>query len=206
MQKLINKVNKYVKDKQISKQQEIAREVLRKLKILDSKCIVAGGAPRDWYLGNTAVDIDYYMSADVDHVLSSLHELGLKTIAIKYPEDFVLNYSSCSFIDAIIDVEYKGLKNQIMVSKEYSPMDIVDDFPVSISKCTFNLVEGIKTCIDFDVGFKDKIIYINKSYEEDHPYIKKIVAKFPTWGTFRCSDDEMVKIVIEYIKERRIYN
>lgn len=45
----------------IDYQKSVADIVLSKLELLDRYCIIAGGAPRDWYLGMEATDIDVYL-------------------------------------------------------------------------------------------------------------------------------------------------
>lgn len=38
----------------------MAKEVYRKLKIIDPHCLLAGGAPRDWYFNQKCNDLDFY--------------------------------------------------------------------------------------------------------------------------------------------------
>lgn len=44
----------------IEQQKRIAKEVLDKVKVLDYRAIIAGGAARDWYFNNLANDIDIF--------------------------------------------------------------------------------------------------------------------------------------------------
>ena len=41
----------------IGQQKQTAKKVLSKIKALDSRAIIAGGAARDWYFNNLANDI-----------------------------------------------------------------------------------------------------------------------------------------------------
>jgi hypothetical protein len=45
----------------IEQQKELAKEVLEKVRIMDPYACVLGGAPRDWFMGNPAQDIDIYI-------------------------------------------------------------------------------------------------------------------------------------------------
>jgi tRNA nucleotidyltransferase/poly(A) polymerase len=42
-------------------QQSVADSLLARLEAIDPHCIIAGGAPRDWYLGRLANDLDVYL-------------------------------------------------------------------------------------------------------------------------------------------------
>ena len=44
----------------IEQQKQTAKKVLSKIKALDSRAIIAGGAARDWYFNNLANDIDIF--------------------------------------------------------------------------------------------------------------------------------------------------
>jgi len=44
----------------IEQQRQSANAVLDKLRCLDSRAIIAGGAPRDWYFSKLANDIDIF--------------------------------------------------------------------------------------------------------------------------------------------------
>lgn len=45
----------------VNRQKLVADDILSRLELLDPRCIVAGGAPRDWHLGKTAKDIDVFL-------------------------------------------------------------------------------------------------------------------------------------------------
>lgn len=45
----------------IKQQQAISLEVLHKLEITDPNCILAGGAPREWWFEKEANDLDFYV-------------------------------------------------------------------------------------------------------------------------------------------------
>ena len=47
----------------IEQQKLVADKVLNQLYLICPEAIVAGGAPRDWYLGKPANDIDVYFSS-----------------------------------------------------------------------------------------------------------------------------------------------
>lgn len=47
--------------KTVLEQKDIARELLCKLEITDPNCILAGGAPRDWWFDKVANDLDFYV-------------------------------------------------------------------------------------------------------------------------------------------------
>ena len=79
-------------NKTIEKQMSVAQNVLNKLEFFDPSCILAGGAPRDWYFGNLANDLDFYVyfRPDLPNWWRSnqLEKVGLKGFLPKGREDF----------------------------------------------------------------------------------------------------------------------
>lgn len=68
----------------ILQQKQLADECLSKLETLDPTCVVAGGAPRDWYRGVPANDIDIFFhlpdTLDVSRVEGLLRGIGFENI------------------------------------------------------------------------------------------------------------------------------
>lgn len=165
--------------RQIEKQKEVATEMLRKLGII-SNVVVAGGAPRDWYFGKPAKDIDYYIEAEPAHVINALGVLGFKVTEVKYPETFIAAYAKCEDVTCIIDLEYKGEKHQIMTCSDL--WHVVKSFPVDISKITFDLKDGLMPFADFTDCVKKKTMVVAAGYNLTDPYIQKIMQKFPDYS------------------------
>jgi len=52
----------------IQKQRLTAQKVLDQLRLIDPAAILAGGAVRNWFMGKPAVDLDFYMFIDGNHL------------------------------------------------------------------------------------------------------------------------------------------
>lgn len=85
----------------IKHQQKVADDVLNLLEIIDPACIVAGGAPRDWYMGDVAKDIDVFLHLRNDLKASTrrkqikralgLEELDYGKSGESIPDHYALN-------------------------------------------------------------------------------------------------------------------
>ena len=69
----------------VQEQKDIGKELLEKLYLLDPCVVIAGGAARDWYLGNKANDLDIYLSYHPNLTLGSNKRSIAKALSI--PED-----------------------------------------------------------------------------------------------------------------------
>lgn len=54
----------------IKDQQKIAKLLLRVFEDMDVPAVLAGGAPRDWYLGSPAKDLDFYVKLTTDKIVN----------------------------------------------------------------------------------------------------------------------------------------
>ena len=80
----------------IEQQKRIAKEVLAKVKVLDYRAIIAGGAARDWYFNNLANDIDiFYYHEDGKWCLDNIRrEVGLLKVLLGVDHIDVLGFNS----------------------------------------------------------------------------------------------------------------
>ena len=87
----------------IEQQKRIAKEVLDKVKVLDYRAIIAGGAARDWYFNNLANDIDiFYYHEEGRYCLDNIRrEVGSGYRVL------IVSVLSCGF-PLQVDSEKKG--------------------------------------------------------------------------------------------------
>ena len=191
----------------IDTQMSVANIVLSKLELLDRNCIIAGGAPRDWYLGNLATDIDVYLHypiwTTVRQRVGLLNELGL-TVQSKH-ENWEVNeiYQTNHHIKQLYNCELLGEKIQVMFVDEPTFTSVVDTFPISISKAWYK--KGtIGTTQDFKDSVKYKILWKTvDNYKEDDKYITKIKAKFSDYLYIPKEELVSLKLVKEVINNLR---
>lgn len=170
---------------QINKQKKVAIQALNQLSIFDEDVLVAGGAPRDWFLGKLASDIDIYIESNTvrNHldIISQLDDLGFKIVEIKDASDFTELYAKADYLRLVIDCLYKNQNIQIMLVG-CEVIKVTEGFPLSICKIMFDRDDGILMTPSFLNGYKKKTIYVeHPHYQDEHPYVVKIRNKFPDW-------------------------
>lgn len=131
----------------IEEQKGIADEIYTKLKVIDPYCILAGGAPRDWYFGNTANDLDFYFHSGGSTITATKSQLGFffpevtllmhnDSSAFKNGQDE--RYKTMPFLRRIWEMHYKGVKVQlIQLSENLKQFKVVDFMDVSICQCSY---------------------------------------------------------------------
>lgn len=169
-------------DKKIAVQKLVADKVLEKLELLDYRCIVAGGAARDWYLGKPATDLDVFLYApqftSASIRVETLNRLGFN-ITNSY-ENWKVNeiYKHNEYVAQLYNCVVDEEKVQIIFMSKPTYISVVDTFPLSISKAWYKN-KTIKFSKEFEQSIKYKIIWKTvDSYSNTNKYILKILTKF----------------------------
>lgn len=185
-----------MKTKTIETQMDVAQKVLNKLELFDPSCILAGGAPRDWYFGNLANDLDFYVYFRPDLPIgwreSQLEKVGLKGFRAKGRQDqeFPENYKRNPHLLAVYEGIVSGEKIQVMFMDQKTFHCVVDLFPFGICQAWWKgkdyinywTKSSIHTSRYFDESVKHKILkLLNDLYSDSDGYIEKIRNKFPDY-------------------------
>lgn len=179
----------------ITDQKLLAMHALDCAESFDPTCIVAGGAPRDWYFGNMAKDIDLFVhlrpGLGSQYIVKMLNRSGLRVKKFMDSQDLPKGYRINPHITCVADVAVGDECCPVQVIVYDKPTwNITEEFPVSISQIWF---KGDKTGYDrvFENTVKNKlIIKTNEVYANGHAYIQKIRGKFPdfkyydSWGDY----------------------
>lgn len=180
--------------KTIDNQKEIAKEVLAKLQACDPHCILAGGAPRNWFFNKTANDLDFYIY--LKHESISANELRFKSIGldVKRMEFEQLKNSSYKFMQHLFRIyegEYKGESIQVMVMYEPTFTSVVDDFGVSICEFwwTGGNVHATKSAL---TSILTKRLFYKNDYSAKETHVQKMVKYFPEYQLTPHSEFEDV--------------
>lgn len=180
----------------IDKQKNTADKALDILFSVCPSAIVAGGAPRDWYLGNPAKDIDIFITTDnrwttrvTGRVLS---RLGFENVSPIVPkEDGIQNYTKNPNIKFVYNCKLDGESIQIIVLYD-STYRIVDTFAFNICKVWYKNSK-INTTADFEYAVSNKVIVKQgELYSSTTAYKDKIVNKFPEYKYYN-SESEFLK-------------
>lgn len=164
----------------ICQQKEIADEILIKLEVLDRYCILAGGAPRDWYFGNLAADLDFYLHVrDNSFIEQKLYGLGL--IPADDPNCVRLDdsYWNGVGIEKVVSFTYKNQPIQLVFMHDPTFDSVLSHFSLSICKAWYK--KGVlRTDHSFDESVHTKTI-TQVAPAFGTRYVEKILAKFPDY-------------------------
>lgn len=165
----------------IYEEKNLASEVLKKFKVIDPAAVIAGGAPRDWYMDNKCNDIDIYLRAPMHktdyHRKLIFSQFGFDAEAIN-PKDE--NYKSINGLQAVYEFEYKGkIFNIMFMSDEIAP-PFTQHFSCSICEIAYDGYSYIPS-----QRFKDSIlrgeIVLADGYEGTEKHIQKMMQRFPMY-------------------------
>lgn len=158
----------------IEKQKEVADYFLNKLQEKDHHCMIAGGAPRDWYIGRVAKDIDVFVDTDFTHTeLEGI--IGLQVTDLTLPPEYEGNPN----INSVFETRYFGQTVQIITVKTLD--NLIEDFPVNISQAYYDVGQIFFTA-DFAEGHETKTIWTTGEDYQQGRYLARIVEKFQPLG------------------------
>lgn len=166
----------------IKHQQEVAKEVLHKLEILDPYCILAGGAPRNWFLGKEANDLDFYVHLNETLYATELRfeNLGFKAKHIKFDSDGWKDYGLMEHLFRIFELEYKDMKIQIMCMRKSTFTSVVPCFGVSICKFWWKGYD-VNPTDEALTSLITKTLYIKDDYTAKELHVEKMKNYFPSF-------------------------
>lgn len=174
----------------IEHQKSVAKDVLKKLKVVDIFSMLAGGACRDWYLNNPASDLDFYVHYSSEYPQWALCEtfsnlLGVDVEIVGKKGDKIdpnsnVVYTQNPNIDYVLGGCVDGVDVQIILINK--PFFSVSNFCFDICQAYSLDIDNIKTTTRFDRAIKHKVIQITgEFYSQKDSYIKKIKGKFPDY-------------------------
>lgn len=190
----------------ISKQKETALKVLECIRYFDPTAIVAGGAPRDWYLGNLAKDIDIYFFFRENSTRAQVKNLLTRSLKLVSPDVklTILGYEGLqdhgeytlnADLIAVFEADLLGQKFQFMEMRKPT-FGVVENFPLSLCQAWW-LGDRVKCTKDFKRSVDSKVFYkTNELYMDGHKYLNKIRQRFPDYKYFSTKSE-----ALEYLLE-----
>ena len=180
----------------IEKQKQIADYLLSKLEAIDPFCILAGGAPRDWFFEREATDLDIYLHIP-KYFKFKVFEKQLAAIGITdtvfsstFNEDS--DYRRNPLVRWVLSFVYDDMPVQLIVMTESTFDSVVDHFPLSICKAWYKQGAICQTgkWSQFGVTVARKaIVKTGEAYSAGGWYIEKILAKFPDFTFYDSMQD-----------------
>ncbi len=166
----------------IESQKDIANLVYEKLQAIDPQCVLAGGAPRDWYFGNPANDLDFYFcstGSTVASVEKQFKKVGLENVVpTDCPHQSEL-YQSMEGLVRIWDTTVAGMKVQlIQMDRPEHRWKVVDNMDVSVCKVWYSQKGQICLHQDFKLTVASGIMFLKENYRWADKHGKKMVERF----------------------------
>lgn len=173
-------------------QKKVADKVLYAIEGFDPNCIVAGGAPRDWTLGNPASDIDlffFYRENSTAWEVRKLLERALgQEVRRLGSEEMTENYTTNPNLKSVWQVVIDGVTVQL-IEMSIPTWDVVDSFPLTICKVWYKNGK-ITPTKEFEKSVDGSyIIKTDKMYANESRYLQKILAKFPDFKYYESYED-----------------
>lgn len=193
----------------IGQQKNIAEDIMDNIKIIDPYALLAGGAPRDWYFGNTCNDLDIYYYSNGDTVgackgqLESLFpHLTFTNRSERFEnkiaqQDHLEIYNSMKFLKRVFETTVGGLTVQfIQLEENKKQFKVVEAMDVSICQCWYNHYTGVITLSDnFKMTLATNIMFLpnGNSWSDKHP--SKMHDRFPKLarGTYKQAKDNLIR-------------
>ena len=179
----------------IKEQKEIADELLECLSIVCPNVILAGGAPRDWYMGNPANDLDIYLALpDLTYgsnkrQLSKVLPEEVVTVKGEYETHSNPLYKHMKHLKRIYYLRYKGIDVQIIQLNEVKDVwNTVDNIDCSICKAWYKNGK-VNTTTPFMKTIKSGVMFLTEAYQWEDYHPAKMKERFEPLG-FRCGTEK----------------
>lgn len=175
--------------KSIEEQMYEADIILSTVQKIDPDCIIAGGAPRDWYFNRQCKDIDLFLSLKQrlsnTKIKEMLSTLGLDVQQVNPINPDGLNYGLNPDIKVVFDVKNPDTATPIqIVVMNSSTFNTVDSFAFNICKIWYKN-QKIRTTPSFKYAVDNKVlIKTGEIFRSTDAYTKRIRDKFPNWPYF----------------------
>ena len=185
----------------IMEQKQIADLVYKKLRMADPYCILAGGAPRDWYYGMVAKDLDFYFYTSgetirsVEKQLNSL--MGFEVKHAKYSQDkeAYQAYKTMPFLRRVFKSEVCGVSiDFVQLVNPHDQFKVADHMDVSICKIWADEGLKLKPSEDFLLTDASKVMFLTEGYKWTDLHPRKVIDKFGK--KFVCGTKESAKEVL----------
>lgn len=175
----------------IKQQKEVASKVYSMLQLADPDCLLAGGAPRDWYFETPCNDLDFYFCSTACTMGSTKRQLeaigfeGVKHVSDPFTSEL---YKSMEGLVRIWECVVDEMKVQfIQLATPQYRWKVVNNMDVSICKahCTSKDL-NIVLHEDFKLTLASGIMFLKEGYAWDQKHAIKMQDRFK--GVLYCGD------------------
>lgn len=161
-------------------ERRLGEEVLERIKKIDPNAIIAGGAPRDWWMGNECSDIDIYLKAP-ELSSDALRQAAISLLGFNRVRSMSAvdeDYEGITDLLAVFEFDYEGKTFNIMFMDEYCSFPYTGHFSCSICEIYYDGSQ-FHPSPKFMKTLLDKVIILADDVDENTKHIRKIAGKFP---------------------------
>lgn len=185
---------------EIEDQKEVAKEVYRKLKIIDPHCLLAGGAPRDWYFNQKCNDLDFYYVSTARTLSPCRKQLEkvfegveIKTLSEIHDYGDELEhknlYKKMPDLVRVWQMRVDGITVQLVqLLVSGSQFKVVDAMDVSICKIWADVDLNLHPSPDFKKTIASNLMFLGEGYSWEDPHPNKMRERFK--DRFDCASCE----------------
>jgi hypothetical protein len=184
----------------IDEQKVIADKMLEILEYADPACILAGGAPRNWHLGELARDLDFYVNLNEDSKTTRKRwaKLGLDLVAFKSGHHDSAMYSCMENLNAVYEGEFMGMPIQVMVMRGPTFKTVLPHMGTSVCKFWYK-DKVIHAHEDALFSIQTRTIYKKDDYTAKVAHLQKMNKYFPSYRVRDIKDmrEDKLRYIIE---------
>lgn len=194
----------------IEQQKEIAKSVYSKLKIIDPHCLLAGGAPRDWYLGKECNDLDFYYVSTATTVSSCRKQLErtfegaeIKTISEIHGDgsrEMIGLYKKMPDLVRVWQMNIEGMNVQLVqLATPGSQFKVVGCMDVSICKIWADVNLKLYPSTEFKKTIASKSMFLSEGYSWSDTHPQKMKQRFEKLFSCASSEASVDKTIIHMV-------
>lgn len=168
----------------IAQQKDLADKLLSQLYSISPYVMLAGGAPRDWYFGKEAQDLDIYLYSHAITVKTMQKQLKSAT-GVDFRHNWELQrddtslYTSMPQLRRVFEAEIDSMKVQVMqLNNPEDEFKVINNMSTSICKVWYQGDGEIHAHEDFKLTLASGVMFLNNGYDWTHPHPKKMRERY----------------------------
>lgn len=191
----------------IDKQMRVADNIYEKLRVVDPYCVLAGGAPRDWYLGYEAKDLDFYfvsVARTINAVRKQLQAAFGREVSLLMDREGHAPGEMYKCMPNLVRIwEMEVDEQPVQLIQLCGPGDqwrVVDNMDVSICKAWYLPERGVQLHEDFKLTMASKVMFLKEGYTWSDKHGQKMISYFNDQyyaGDKQQAVDKLVRSVLK---------
>lgn len=188
-------------------QKQLANKLLSQLYIISPYVMLAGGAPRDWYFGKEAQDLDIYLYSSAVTINAMQKQLKSAT-GFDFNHNWELQKDDTSLytympqLRRVFEADIDGIKVQIMqLNNPQDEFKVIEAMSTSICKVWYQGDGKIHMHKDFKLSLASKTMFLNEGYKWTDPHPKKMVERYGKEFTLSTKEQANALVVNKVLRD-----